>query len=451
MSEEIIYHLANGHKETEALNIPLIIDDLVQGDFRPVLISKKHAVGADLAKIGTAIFLLEKQLKKKWAVKKIQIPISPITCKQINSKKVASTLNEIILFLLHENVEVILESKSRKYKKVEKFPAKEKTNICLFSGGVDSYSGILNSKAKLKDVAGVFAYHSDQGRLRPIIGELSKQILKTKEIPLFTMKAPPHEGGIAQTRGFLYLITGGVFGELLNAKTIIVSECGPTMYQPLFSPLDNVTLTTHPYLLVLTKRFLKSFTGKVYKIITPNEDLTKAEVISASPMPEFLKRTHSCITTSYGRNLGECYGCILRKLAFMVAGIQDRIYPADVLTKDVNDTLHPYRPRGNVGDYTETVEALMKLSYYVLFDYKSMPFYSKRKIREFKKHDLFKRFAMDNFSGLYLLFDKNGGGRNRRVRKLYRQMRDRLTKEQLEKRIEEVRSDKFKPDFRKII
>lgn len=456
MSEEVIYRLANGKTEPEALDIPLITDNLAQGNFRPILTSKEHAVEADLAKIGVAIFLLEKRLnflstkqrREKLTIKKIQIPISPITYRQIDLKKIAFTLSGIIRFLLGENVEVALKLETRNYREVEESLGEEKANICLFSGGVDSYSGILNSKAKLKKVAGVFAYHSNYGRLRSIINKLNEKILRTKGIPLYTAKVPPHGKGFAQTRGFLYLIIGTIFAELLHAKkTIVISECGPTMYQPLFSPLDTVTLTTHPYLLDLTKRFLKRFTGKKYNIITPNEDLTKAEVISTSPMPEFLRLTHSCITTSYGRNLGECYGCILRKLAFRVAGVQDCVYPADVLTKNVNETLAPIYPRITVGSYTEPIEALMRFSYDMLFDYKSMPFYSKRKIEDFKKHDLFRRFSWDNFSGLYLLLDKNGTGRNRRVQKLYQQMKGSFTKEKLNERINEVRSGKFKPDF----
>jgi len=96
--------------------------------------------------------------------------------------------------------------------------------------------------------------------------------------------------GYSQLRGFLYILFAGAYANLCKADKILVTECGPTMYQPLFSPYDSITYTTHPYVLKAAKDVLDLLLDSKPKIIIPFEDLTKAEVISNSGITDYSKK-----------------------------------------------------------------------------------------------------------------------------------------------------------------
>src|SRR5438034_9532709 len=97
----------------------------------------------------------------------------------------------------------------------------------------------------------------------------------------------------------------------LGSEAIVVTECGPTMYQPRFSPLDSITMTTHPFVVRTAAKTASLLLQRDLKIITPFEDLTKAEVIVISPEQDGLKYTHSCISQPSGTHHSTAYGCVI--------------------------------------------------------------------------------------------------------------------------------------------
>lgn len=194
--------------------------------------------------------------------------------------------------------------------------------------------------------------------------------------------------GYSQLRGLLYTLYGSIYVSLLNADNLVIGECGPTMYQPRFSPYDTVTMTTHPYVMQTAKKIIDILLKRDINIIIPYENMTKAEVIQASPYKEFYPYSHSCITTRFGNNEGNCYGCIIRRLGFLVAGIEDCKYL--------------YDPIGNSKYNADNLASLLRFNYDFLFDFKEMPFYAKQTIESFDKQDLLFRFSLDTFSALYL-------------------------------------------------
>jgi hypothetical protein len=71
---------------------------------------------------------------------------------------------------------------------------------------------------------------------------------------------------------------GRQFALLLGKKNLIVGETGVTMYQPRFTFLGRITVTTHPKLLQITGLVTKEILGEKLRIIRPSENMTKAEI-----------------------------------------------------------------------------------------------------------------------------------------------------------------------------
>jgi hypothetical protein len=220
---------------------------------------------------------------------------------------------------------------------------------------------------------------------------------------------------------------------LIRNKNIIVPEIGPTMYQPPFTLLDELSITTRPQILQAAIKITEAITGQRIKIIKPNEDLTKAEVAAISPNPEFIKETHSCRTPRWANSdrshCGSCYGCVVRRLATKVAGVSDG----------------QYRKDGFTGRGVDNISQLIKFSIDFLSDPQALPTYTSEIINKYHKQELFKRFALDNLAGLMLMSDKHI--ENNVQRKLMELTLSAIDRGELNDRIEVVRSKSRKPNF----
>lgn len=357
-------------------------------------------------------------------------------------KEVAIPLEKEYDDTLRTNLEEVLFYVFQKEIKITFYPAPQRRLFyknailqnrytCLFSGGIDSFAGILNAKKEFTDVIGSFSSHKDQSYLKRIITSLKNNFLG---VDVHIFNNPRHGTRIRYLRGIKYL-----FDALLLSRTnIIISECGPTMYQPRFAPLDDVTFTTNPQLLEYAKEIAKIVLNSKIKLIKPNENLTKAEIIASCPQKNNIKHTHSCWTTRWQvqkNHEGSCYGCVTRNIATCVAGVEDNVYRHNVLTcKD------------NTNKQLINILALLDFSLRVLSDYESLPSYSRDIIDKNKKQNLFKRFSMDNFSALYLLKERKEL-RDPLLIKYLERAKKYLSKDTIQNRIEEVRACRYTPNF----
>lgn len=384
---------------------------------------KQFYLERDIFRIAASLFVAEKELKQKGIINTIPIHLSRQTYHKIDLAKLKNILEELFLLILLEDVPVeikpIDDIKGRVRKRAD-FPQKEA--IVLFSAGVDSYSGIKLAEGQYKEIIGLFVAHNDQGRIVHIVESLKPHI-KTQ---IHTIYVPGMGStGYSQLRGFLYVLSAGIYANLCKANKILMTECGPTMYQPLFSPYDSITYTTHPYVLKAAKDVLDLLLDKKLDIIIPFEDLTKAEVISNSGITDY-SATHSCISQRFGNHDGTCFGCVIKRLACMVSNVKDVPYSKNIFNEDVNqDNLL------NVLAYSDDL----------INNYRDMPYFQIDKIEEFNKRDLFIRYALDNLAGL-MIGTKKG---NRLYDKYI------VDKNTLNKRIEQVRGNSKKPEFGKMV
>jgi len=387
---------------------------------------EKYKKNLDILSVAFGVFGLEKIIKKK-QIRKFYIE----RFVKNHKNELKEILSELISYILLEKVEINFFNSNKKLikKKIKNNNFKKSKITVLFSGGIDSYSGIFWAKKYFDNIEGIFCAHSDQAWNIHLVNFLSKELLSPSGIQLRTIYVPSiTKGGYSQLRGFLYMISAGAWMNLLNSETLIVSECGPTMYQPRFGPYDLVTMTTHPVVVEIAHIVLELLLEKEISIITPFENMTKAEVIAISPHKDKLKYTHSCVSHRFGKHDGTCYGCIIRRLGAITAGFEDVEYAKNPIIDDKAKK--------------ENLLSLLMFSLEILVDYGDMPFYEIENIESYNKLDLFKRFALDNFAALYIL-KKEGYAFVKEVENLYEECLKRIGADILVKRIKSIKEKSF--------
>jgi len=387
---------------------------------------EKFKKSRDVLALSSGIFELEKEIKK-CKVNKALIG----RFEQYSKNDLSDILSELISYVLLESVDIDFfksEVELRKKKYNYRIPSKPRITV-LFSGGVDSLSGIYWAKREYtKDskskIEGIFCAHSDQAWNIHIVNFLSRRLARDK-INIRKICVPPiTTGGYAQLRGFLYILSAGAWMDLLKSDTLIISECGPTMYQPKFGLFDIVTMTTHPEVIKIAHQVLESLLERKIKLIIPFENMTKAEVISLAPYKDSLLTTHSCVTQRFGKHDGTCYGCIIRRLGAITAGVNDVVYDRDPIIED--------------GAQKENLLSLLVFSQDILMNYNDMPLYEIENIEAYEKKDLFYRFALDNIAAIHILH-KKGVRKIKEVDNIYFECLEALGSDVFDKRIEDVR------------
>jgi 7-cyano-7-deazaguanine synthase in queuosine biosynthesis len=382
--------------------------------------------------VADAIFDIEKVFRTGGTVRQGELPLYSAQALRYDLKTLRSLLHDLIVFVLAEDVDLTLSTAKLETSSRKAAPSfKPSKTVCLFSGGVDSYAGILLAQKKIKNVAGVFAAHSDQARMIHIVRAIERKVLARAKINLYELRVPGVGAhGYAQLRGFLYIVGAAAWMNLLQADRLLVTECGPTMYQPRFSPFDSITMTTHPVVIRCARDVIKILLQRDIEIVTPFENLTKAEVIAICPEQEGLRYTHSCISQRFGRHDGTCYGCVIRRLAAIAVGVNDVRY-------DKNPIVDEHARAGNL-------MTLLAYSYDLLVDYSEMDDFEVETIGAYSKLDLFKRFALDNFAAIHRLIQTR-----HRVRapilQMYNSLVERLGRKALSARLEDLQKAKFVP------
>jgi hypothetical protein len=198
--------------------------------------------GLNAIVIGSAVFETEQALRER-RIRRIAIPIYHSGKLACDLAELQRLIHELLVFTLVEDIEVILKPTKMQPSRLEISGVRQTVpTICLFSGGTDSYSGILLAREVFSDLKGVFCAHADQSRIIHIVTTLQKRVLNKRRVEIIKVPVPRIEArGYAQLRGFLYLLAATAVAQELDSQRIVVTECGPTMYQPRFSPLDSIT------------------------------------------------------------------------------------------------------------------------------------------------------------------------------------------------------------------
>jgi len=379
----------------------------------------------DILSIANGMFKLEKVIKSR-RVNEVRIE----RFLKSHDNEIKKLFSELVSYVLLQDIDIkFIHSKTKLRTEKITNPINGNKAIVLFSGGIDSFSGIFWAKEYYKNIEGLFCAHSDQGWSIHIVNRLILNFLNPADIQLKKIKVPPiQKGGYSQLRGFLYILSAAAYMSISKANTLIITECGPTMYQPKFGIFDSVTMTTHPFVLNIAFKLIKLLLGRDIKIIVPFENMTKAEVIANIKYTDKLNMTHSCISQRFGTHDGTCYGCIIRRLGAIVAGVKDVQYNRNpLIDESAND---------------DNLISVLMFSLDLLTSYAKMPLYQIENIESFNKRNLFKRFALDNIAAIHQLAKQNKK-LTRNVLSLYNNYLDGFSKDDLEQRIKAVRNHNY--------
>ena len=232
--------------------------------------------------------------------------------------------------------------------------------VCLFSGGLDSFTGALDLLAAGKNVCLVGHYgagqtHRVQARLKRVLGQrYSAQRLVLRQ--LFLQPAGPAIGQSrplpadrersSRSRSLLFL----------SAGLAVAAGYGPDV--PLYIPENgfigiNVPLTgaragslstrtTHPHFMASFSECIERL-GIANAIVNPFRTMTKGEILAGcrdqDTLRELADQTLSCAhpeTARWARaeqtNCGYCFPCLIRRASMHHVGLdQPRAYTYDVL------------------------------------------------------------------------------------------------------------------------
>jgi len=382
-------------------------------------------VSNTLYSIANSLFMLEKIIKSREDIPEvIEIPYF-MDLTEIEIEKICSLMKKAILDVLCEDVDFKFIRKKRKKIRI-KFDFKNYNTICLFSGGIDSTLGILTSNKKYDSLAGLYVAHGDLGRITKKVSELNESLLKPNKIDLYKMVAPPMGKGYSQLRGFLYSLYAMILGFFCNSDKIIISECGSTMYQPRFAPMDTITYTTNPYVLAIAKEIGKIILKREIILVTPFEDFTKTEMMQLIKDDTILSRTHSCISSRWGINCGRCYACIARMIGSVNLSLDLSYFKYNLFQEE-----------------NHMMDSFLNFCFdYSLFE-EGIDYWSLENIKHFSKEDLFNRTCLDVFLAIKKLSDAN------RLDMHYKIILDeylKFNKEKLSEREEQIRNLKS-PNF----
>ncbi|WP_281526618.1 Qat anti-phage system QueC-like protein QatC [Intestinibacter bartlettii] len=309
--------------------------------------------GLDLLYISLFVFGIDRILPRKlandcWNRKiKAYIPVLEIDKWNQNIELVQELLNFLsgdtwtLEFRKRELTKIELEKKDRILnlngnKKIYK-------NICMFSGGLDSFIGaidLLNSNKE--DILFVSHYGGGKGtkEYQDILRQKLNNKYTTTDCDFYSFFAVAKDGieDTTRTRSLMFFAHAISLATSMKENVeLFIPENG---FISLNIPLTNSRLgtsstrTTHPYYLYLLQSLLYKLNIRV-KIINLYQFMTKGEMIINCKDKEFLidnmTKTMSCSHPDIGRMKGEtvschcgyCLPCTIRRAAIKKGNIVD--------------------------------------------------------------------------------------------------------------------------------
>lgn len=304
----------------------------------------------DLVWLSTAVFLADRLTRrpKGWRRKlQVTVPVSRVD----KWSSVASDLEAILGFLTSDTWDVDFEATSLAESKLKAVKKPEVEFVSLFSGGADSMCGVLQllSQGNRVGLVSHWDWSGHAGTQRQLLRELrglfgdrvvSWQVQLGRGNSQIDGRRFPDEA-TRRSRSLLFLSLGLAAASQGTDSHLWIPENGFTSLNPPLAPERRGALstrTTHPTFLAGVKKALKGV-GAHADFENPYEQLTKGEMfkevsglIGPDQASDLLSKTHSCahvrLAGSFGyppsTHCGICFGCLVRRAAFLSSGLQDQ-------------------------------------------------------------------------------------------------------------------------------
>lgn len=232
--------------------------------------------------------------------------------------------------------------------------------VSLLSGGADSLCGA--AKALHESRVPLLLSHWDTNAHKPIQSDLAERLrtifgIDVKHRQVRVARSDRQIGGerfpnenTKRSRSLLFLALGLAQAAARGNTDMWIPENGFASLNPPLAPERLGAMSTRTTDPSLVRRFaaVLETVGAHARIVNPFEGVTKGEMftdlaraIGPTTASELLSATHSCshsrLAGEYDRPLttqcGLCFGCLLRRSAFVAADIEDRTpYLATTLT-----------------------------------------------------------------------------------------------------------------------
>lgn len=319
--------------------------------------------GLDLFYISLSVFGADRILRRNhgenaWKRNiKLHIPVLSLQKWKLNKVLIESILN----FLSGDNW--VLEFRERGLTKKEIqfqeeiLKAEEKyeyEKLCMFSGGLDSFIGIIDAIESYPNDKILFVSHYGGGKgVREYQNALFTSINETYNLDShafysFYASAKNGKEDTTRTRSLMFFAHAILLGTAMQKRMpLLIPENG---YISLNIPLTNSRLgssstrTTHPYYMKLLQKLLSNLNIDIY-LENPYQFKTKGEMIIECKNINLLKanlaNTMSCSHPDVGRMYGEsntahcgtCLPCTIRRASIKKANILDTSIYRDLYFK----------------------------------------------------------------------------------------------------------------------
>ncbi|EMJ95458.1 hypothetical protein [Leptospira alstonii] len=220
----------------------------------------------------------------------------------------------------------------------------EDVEVCLWSGGLDSLSGLLNryleNPDKNYELIGLGSQNVTFGKQKSLRNEIKRvyPISKIERYRIFhQLKGMPkkYPNPSFRIRGLLFLVEGLYASNLLNSKSLYLYENGIGAFNIPFpgSGHWDRSLTANPLSLSIVSKFYSKLIGKEMRILNPFLFSTKGEMCKVFKRDmlihsSLVKSSTSCDShhrqKGYPTQCGYCSSCLLRRQGIFGAGLVDQ-------------------------------------------------------------------------------------------------------------------------------
>ena len=228
--------------------------------------------------------------------------------------------------------------------------------VTLFSGGLDSLSGAVDTLTH-SDTSLILISHHSQPGMKQVQRGLARALntrFPGRVVPYgfeCTLSGVRAAEETQRSRSFLYTAIGFAVACAHGRKSLTIHENGVTSLNlRRREDLANAraSRTTHPLALARMRRLLDLVAEEPFRIATPSFWLTKRDVVQrlvVSDHGALIASTVSCSRTfqreGAATHCGRCFQCVDRRLAVFAAG-QERfddsgLYTVDIMRQSIPD------------------------------------------------------------------------------------------------------------------
>lgn len=228
--------------------------------------------------------------------------------------------------------------------------------VALFSGGLDSLSGAVETLATTDDSLVLVSHHSQPGTKqvqRMLAKELEERFPSRAAIYGFecSLSGVRASEETQRSRSFLYCAIGFAIARTHRINSLAIYENGVTSLNlRRREDLANAraSRTTHPRALDGVQKVLSLIAEAPFEIKTPAFWLTKRDVVerlAVTGHADLIASSVSCSRTFQREGLathcGRCFQCVDRRLAVFAAGQEQRddsaLYTVDITRQPIPD------------------------------------------------------------------------------------------------------------------